>query len=432
MVTRSRKRTLAELATRDLKGVEILAPGTWGGDVYTTDHIDAMVAAFGNLRGTIDPPGKLGHDRTQALAQVDGFPAIGWVDNLYRDGDKLLADFVKVPARVGDIIAAGGYDKVSSEIYFDKEIDGTTYPRVLRAVSFLGADLPAVKSIRSISDVAKLYHDDDDASKLHATDYEHVRMLDYGDDLPATTIDAALEVALEDALRAKISSFRKYSIISEAEEDALDAAVEAAEMAFKAQAPAEVLARPIAGKIALGYYTWRDESHREATMKREDLIKALSLKDDATDAQIAEAVKAAGVTLPEPKPVPAADGKYLSEEAGRELTERVGNLTRELAERNASDAVTAAMRAGKIVPAQKEWATSYAMNDPEGFKAYAEAAPVIVSGPRGVDSTHEADNAKEPTQAAKDLSEALGVSAESLARAASGVPTAQLAKAGSK
>lgn len=430
MVTRSRKRTLAELATRDLKGVEILAPGNWGGDAYTTDHIDAMVAAFPALRGTIDPPGKLGHDRTQALAQVDGFPAIGWVDKLYREGDKLLADFVKVPARVGDIIAAGGYDKVSSEIYFDKEIDGTTYPRVLRAVSFLGADLPAVKSIRSISDVAKLYHDGDD-SHLHSTEYEaNVRQLDYGDDLPPTLVEAALETALEDALRAKISSFRRYNIISDDEEDALDAAVEAAEMAFKAQAPADVLARPIAGKIAAGYYTWRDES-REATMDRKTIIKALSLADDATDVQIAEAMTAAGVKLPEAKPARAPEGKYLSEEAGRELTEKVGNLTRELAERNAGDAVTAAMRAGKIVPAMKDWATKYALDDPEGFKAYAESAPVVVAGPKGVDDTHD-DDAKEPTEAAKSLSEQLGVSAESLARAASGVPTAQLAKAGSK
>lgn len=429
---RNRKRILAELATRDLKGVEILAPGTWGGDVYTTEHIDAMIAAFPTLRGTIDPPGKLGHDRSQALAQVDGFPAIGWVDNIYRSGDKLLADFVRVPAMVGDIIAAGGYDKVSSEIYFDKEIDGTTYPRILRAVSFLGADLPAVKSIRSISDVAKLYHDDDDAVSLRTPDYEaDVRQLDWGDDLPMTTIDAVLETSLEDALRAKISSMRRFNIISEAEEDELYTAVESAEMAFKAQAPAGVLGRMVEGKLAAGYYTWRDETNKkEVTMKREDLIKALSLKDDATDEQIAEAVKAAGVTLPTVT-VPAPTGAYLSEADGRKLTEQVGELTKELSERNANDAVTAAMRAGKIVPAQKDWALGYARNDPEGFKTYSEGAPVVVAKPIGIDSTHETDP-KEPSEAAKSLAETLGVSEESLKRAASGVPTAKLAAAGSK
>lgn len=426
MVTRNRqqRRTLAELATRDLKGVEILAPGTWGGDVYTTEHIDAMVAAFPTLRGTIDPPGKLGHDRTQALAQVDGFPAIGWVDRLYRDGDKLLADFVKVPARVGDIIAAGGYDKVSSEIYFDKEIDGTTYPRVLRAVSFLGADLPAVKTIKSISDVAKLYHDDDDAAKLHSPDYEaDVRQLEWGDDLPMTTIEATLEVALEDALRAKIGSMRRFNIITEGEEDDLYAAVESAEMAFKAQAPAFVLSRPLAGKLAAGYYTWRDESNREATMDRKELIKALSLADEATDEQIAEAVKAAGVKLPAPAPVVTAT---LSEAEVRTLREDVGNLTKTLAERDATDAVNEALRRGVIVPANREWALDYARKDLDGFKTYAEKTPAAVKPPAGFE--HTDTNPTEPNEAAKSLAEQLGTPAASLERAAKGTPTVVLAK----
>lgn len=42
-------------------------------------------------------------------------------------------------------------------------------------------------------------------------------------------------------------------------------------------------------------------------------------------------------------------------------------------------AVTAAMSAGKVAPAQKDWATAYAGQDPKGFEAFVAASPVIVS-----------------------------------------------------
>lgn len=48
------------------------------------------------------------------------------------------------------------------------------------------------------------------------------------------------------------------------------------------------------------------------------------------------------------------------------------------AQRDAGDAVTLALKEGKITPAQKEWAQGYALGDPEGFKAFMEKAPRIV------------------------------------------------------
>lgn len=48
------------------------------------------------------------------------------------------------------------------------------------------------------------------------------------------------------------------------------------------------------------------------------------------------------------------------------------------AERDADDAVLLAMKAGKITPAQKEWAKSYALSDPNGFHSFAEKAPQVV------------------------------------------------------
>ncbi|MCE5333192.1 MAG: phage protease [Desulfobacteraceae bacterium] len=40
--------------------------------------------------------------------------------------------------------------------------------------------------------------------------------------------------------------------------------------------------------------------------------------------------------------------------------------------------VAFAIAAGKITPAQKEWAEAYALTDPEGFRLFVAKAPVVV------------------------------------------------------
>ncbi|MPN11937.1 hypothetical protein SDC9_159246 [bioreactor metagenome] len=48
------------------------------------------------------------------------------------------------------------------------------------------------------------------------------------------------------------------------------------------------------------------------------------------------------------------------------------------AETAADTAVTLALKAGKITPAQKEWAKSYALTDAKGFASFVEKAPQVV------------------------------------------------------
>ena len=48
------------------------------------------------------------------------------------------------------------------------------------------------------------------------------------------------------------------------------------------------------------------------------------------------------------------------------------------AETAADTAVTLALKAGKITPAQKEWAKGYALADAMGFAAFIEKAPQVV------------------------------------------------------
>jgi len=388
----------ASLETRNLTGVEILAPGTWNGDPYTSADLDQIVSAFYALQGKVSPPGKLGHDRGQALAQRDGYPAIGWVSKVYRVGQKLVADFEKVPAKVAALIQAGAYNKVSSEIYFDLPMDGTVYPRVLRAVSFLGADSPAVKDIQSISDVAALYGEFA-AAAHHYADMDVAELDDDGEELDEDSADLIAQfekhcAALEASIAGKPGVKRVRTFLGQARKDLA---------AMRPKKP------PFA-----------NNSQQETGMDIKVLAEALGLAADADEAAILAAVKDARA----PKMSQYTDDDF------RRLNDQLGAVTSQLAERTASEAVDAALRAGKIAPAQVEWAKNYALKDADGFKAYAEAAPklAILSAPIGHDREPGAGDSKELTEAELAIARQMGTPKASLERAKSGVPSAELAR----
>lgn len=142
--------------TKTITDVEIFATGVWNGDPYSRSDLDAMVAAHGQVG--FDTPVKLGHmdDKdTKALLKAEGMPAFGWVKNLRVKGEKLLADFVDVPSRLAEIIQNKGYKPVSSEVYWDFNQGDKTFPRVLKAVALLGAEIPAVTDIKGIEALYK-------------------------------------------------------------------------------------------------------------------------------------------------------------------------------------------------------------------------------------------------------------------------------------
>ena len=143
------------LETKDIRGVEVLAVGTWNGHKFTAAMLNQMVEAHEATKGSFDPPVKLGHDDSQKLLQEDGYPAAGWVANLRREDGKLVADLVKVPKKVADLIEAGAYAKRSAEVRKDMELGGKTWPWVFCGLALLGEDIPAVEGLE---DIAKLYH----------------------------------------------------------------------------------------------------------------------------------------------------------------------------------------------------------------------------------------------------------------------------------
>jgi hypothetical protein len=142
------------METFDIKERIIFSAGVHNGDLYTEDDLAQIEIAFNECKGKLRPPLKLGHNELQELWQNDGMPSIGWIDNVKKVGADLVADFIKVPKTIYELITAGAYRTVSAEIYWNAVIEGKKYPYALKALALLGADIPAVKSV---SDILSLY-----------------------------------------------------------------------------------------------------------------------------------------------------------------------------------------------------------------------------------------------------------------------------------
>lgn len=144
------ERKIEEVTTYKIKGVEIFSAGTWNKDKYSIEDLHNMVTAFHSLKGGFLPYIKLGHDNSQKLAKSSGLPSIGWVENVYVRGDKLLADFDYIPEKIYQLIKSRAYRKVSCEIYSNLDFNGTTFNHVLGAVALLGAEAPGVLNLDDI------------------------------------------------------------------------------------------------------------------------------------------------------------------------------------------------------------------------------------------------------------------------------------------
>lgn len=136
--------------TYNIKEVEVFSAGTWNKDQYKVEDLHAMVTAFHTLKDGFAPFLKLGHDDSQKLAKSSGMPAVGWVENLYVKGEKLFADLSYIPKEIFKLIKNKAYRKVSCEIYWDLDVNGVTYPRVLGAIALLGAETPGVMNLADI------------------------------------------------------------------------------------------------------------------------------------------------------------------------------------------------------------------------------------------------------------------------------------------
>jgi hypothetical protein len=123
--------------TRDLAGVELFRAGDYGQRGFFSEaYLDAMAA---NYRPTA-------HEAPLTLDHAKHGPAYGWLKRVWREGDVLKGDFSGVPESMARAIERGRYKKRSIEFY---ELEDGGHP-VIRAVSFLGAQVPHVKGLRDV------------------------------------------------------------------------------------------------------------------------------------------------------------------------------------------------------------------------------------------------------------------------------------------
>lgn len=128
---------------------EIFAPGTWNKTwTFAAQDLHDIVANFKALGDNHHVPLKFGHNDKQPM--TDGYPALGWVSDVWVKDDKLMARFESVPAIVKKAFDAKLYRHVSVELDVDVEHRGKKYKYVLSAVALLGADIPAVNTLNDL------------------------------------------------------------------------------------------------------------------------------------------------------------------------------------------------------------------------------------------------------------------------------------------
>jgi len=447
------------IETVDIDNVEVLAVGTWRGTpetkTYTKKDLDEVVKSFKELTGNkqlnYEPPVKLGHDAGQKLLQKDGYPAAGWIESLKRVGDKLVANIRDVPKKIGDIVKAGGYKKVSSEVYHDYEMGGKVYPLVLKAVSFLGGDIPAVKTLQDI--IAQ--YGDNQEDQLDIVIYEMGEKSEVSYDELSAGLEEWLS-KVEDKIKGRVGApaFRTFAseikgrlkamLAKETQhEESLQAKIDQVRQAYYAQTasiankeswvrdiyddaiivdtPAGMFRLPFTmngeGVIAFDFdkqvkveltYTPVPETDNETENKKEELMlkelrEMYGLPEDATEEQVLEAAK--GIKI-------KADSAHSSLSEAEQVGKKVTDLETRLAERDRDEVITKAINAGKLVPAQREWAEEYALKDPQGFAAFVEAQPKVVS--LGEIGTSEEAEVAELSGTDKSVASQLGLSDESM------------------
>lgn len=120
---------------------------------------------------------------------------------------------------------------------------------------------------------------------------------------------------------------------------------------------------------------------------QDDLVKAIKAKIEKPPAITEKVMQALGVNRDEDEDAILAKIKALGDKSGKAgdaqaelvaLKKDHEDLKTKWKERDRDERVDRAIAAGKITPAQKDWALEYALKDPEGFDGFVAKQPVVV------------------------------------------------------
>lgn len=171
----------------------------------------------------------------------------------------------------------------------------------------------------------------------------------------------------------------KLKLSHAADESQVDQAL----AALDETAPKDTLLARLASTVGLADTAEADELVAKVTA----LAKA---KTAAASRAAAPDLSPAESGAPQAEPPP---DKYVPREEFDRIAKALATLQTEQTTARATAAVDAAVNAGKITPATRSWATSYATADAEGFARYVAAAPVIVqAGSTGINGVAAGKN----------------------------------------
>lgn len=325
------------LETEDLAGVDILAAvgpihghgSPPEGDRLTVKDLEEFAANAAELAGEIRAPLKIGHSAGQRLARASGLaddehPALGWVENVRVQGDKLVADLRAVPRKLAALIRAGAFRTRSVEFRpaYTSQKTGRQYGRVLTGLALLGAQAPAVKTL---DDIVALYgdHEPDD------TDLRSYNWTPAG----AATVDVRLAVIGPDDVVVSVDELARRKSRGGA-----DTGDDMPELKLTEEA-----ARALAERLGLEGDIDETKLLDAAEARQKELADANTAAEAAEKAK-AEAEKAAAETV---KLSETDVAKLRADaDAGRQAAEKL-----RLKERD--DVIVGAIRAGRLAPAKK-------------------------------------------------------------------------------
>ena len=146
-----------EIATVD--EMEIFRTGKWKGHNYTVADLDSMIAnqEKGIIRGYMYTTPDGDHDpRPTGSRPLLESLSQGWIEKLWRVGDRLKAKIKQVPAQIADMIDKGAIKQKSVEVWPKfKTQDGKQHGAVFEALLMFGRGLPAVYDL---DDAVKVYY----------------------------------------------------------------------------------------------------------------------------------------------------------------------------------------------------------------------------------------------------------------------------------
>lgn len=194
-----------------IDGVEIFSAGKWNGQTFSEADLDKMVDTFKKTADTVRPFLKLGHDDNQKLLQAEGLPAAGWVSNIYRKGNKLVADFVDIPKKIYELIENRAYRKVSIELFKNVEILENKFDFLISGVALLGAETPGVLNLKDILDRFKIKSYDSNCIFTHECEQLITDLDVNGGNMNQELIEAKARIAeLEKDLSKKDKETAKF------------------------------------------------------------------------------------------------------------------------------------------------------------------------------------------------------------------------------